>query len=201
MKKNIFIAVLGMGVAGAAYGQGKIDFSNYAGSSSPTVNYAASNVPAGKAGLTIGSSFVAALYYYVGTGASDKPTLLSQMSAYGAPFPKFGTSLGGTATGLDGAPGSGWFEGGVVQIPGVTGANYNFCSFLVEAYNGASLGASSVGGMSAIFQALTTSSPASGVPNMAAPGFTVQNQVPEPTTMALGGLGLAALMLFRRKQV
>jgi hypothetical protein len=33
------------------------------------------------------------------------------------------------------------------------------------------------------------------------PGNTLTGSVPEPTTIALGGLGLAALMAFRRKQV
>jgi hypothetical protein len=33
------------------------------------------------------------------------------------------------------------------------------------------------------------------------PAIELSLSVPEPTTMALGGLGLAALMFFRRKNV
>lgn len=192
MKKSIFIAVLGM-AAVAAYGQGKIDFSNYGGTSSPTVNY-----PNG--GVTVGSSFYAQLYYYVGTGVTDVPTSVGQMTLLGSVKPLFGSSLGGT--GADGAPGSGYFEGGVVTIPGVTSANNTFTSFDIFISNDPALA-----GYTGIFTYATSASAQSGATSMAAAfgsgGGTLLTllPVPEPTTLALAGLGgLASLVAFRRKQ-
>jgi hypothetical protein len=197
MKKSIFIAVLGM-AAVAAYGQGKIDFSNYGGTSSPTVNYP-SNV---NGGVTVGSSFYAELYYYVGATALDIPTSTSQMTALTTDKPLFGSSLGGSYTGADGTPGSGWFEGGIVQIPGVTSANNLFTSFAIYVSNDPALA-----GFTSIFQYPTSASASAGATSMAAAfgsgGGTLLTllPVPEPTTLALAGLGgLASLVAFRRKQ-
>lgn len=141
MKKSIFIAVLGMASV-AAYGQGKIDFSNYGGTSSPVVTYGAGS--GAKTGLTVGSSFTAQLLYYVGASALDIPSSTAQMTALASPLPAFGTSLGGTATGVDGASSSGWFEGGVITIPGVTTSNFGFVSFEILASNGSFAGHSSI---------------------------------------------------------
>jgi PEP-CTERM motif len=205
MKRSIFIAVLGMGAAATAFGQGKVDFSNYTGSNAPKVKYSsnAAVVPAGKAGQTIGSSFSAALLYYVGTSALDIPTQSSQLTPFGGAFPLFGTSLGGT--GADNTAYTGWFEGGIITIPGVTGSNSGFVSFEVEAFNSASYAAATIRGISSIFQSPTTSS-SQGSAGGFTPGswqsFTVQNvaAVPEPTTLALAGLGgLASLVMLRRK--
>jgi hypothetical protein len=195
MKKSIFIAVLGMSACVVAYGQGKIDFSNYGGTSSPTVKYGAGT--GAKQGQTIGSSFTAQLYYYVGTSALDVPTSYAQFtSSFATPLPAFGTTVNGS--GADNAALSGWFEGGVVQVPGITAANAGFTSFYILASNGAG-----ISGDSAIFSAPVSASASSGATTMAqaVTGWTVTTAVPEPTTLALAGLGgLASLIALRRKQ-
>ena len=79
----------------------------------------------------------------------------------------------------------------------------NWCVLLLQPVGG-------VAGLSALFQAQddTTGAASRGIRPSSLPAEYFANMngvtligVPEPTTMALGGLGLAALMLFRRKQV
>jgi hypothetical protein len=201
MKRSIFIAVLGMGSAAVAFGQGKIDFSNYTSPSAPKVTFNANGaldpVP-GDAGLSVGSGVNAELAYYVGTSVSDVPTSLAQMTLLSSSIVSFGLA-GGDANGSTYA---GWFEGGVVTIPGVTSANNNFESFEVLAFVGSTYSGASYAGNSSIFQSPTTATSSSGVPGFV-PGswqnFTVQ-AVPEPTTLAIAGLGSAALLALRRKK-
>jgi hypothetical protein len=201
MKRNIFIAVLGMGASLAAYGQGQINFSNYlTGPSDPIITHN---------GQGLGSEYLAGLAYYVGTSALDVPTSLGQMTIFNfsdtagdsAPV-AFGLGAGGVT---DGSKYSGWYNGGTVTVPGITSANNTFVSFEVLAYNGASYASSAISGHSAIFQAPVTGSATAQVGGFA-PGawnsFTVTTAaVPEPTTLALAGLGgLASLVALRRKQ-
>jgi len=206
MKRNIFIAVLGMSAV-AAYGQGQIDFGNYlTGSTDPKVTYALTGVPPGKAGEGVGSGFNAQLLYYVGTSALDKPATpgaMSLLTVGGASPVPFGLSAGGVT---DGSKYAGWFEGGAVQIPGVTSANAAFVSFAIEAFNGTSYSSPSttVAGISSIFQSPTQATSGSAIPGFQ-PGpwqtSFIVNSVPEPTTLALAGLGgLASLVALRRKQ-
>jgi PEP-CTERM motif len=190
MKRNIFIAVLGMGSMAVAYGQGQVDFSNYTSSSAPKVTFG---------GVTIGDTFNAELLYYVGTSASDKPTSAAQMTTLASSVVPFGLA-GGDANGSTYA---GWFEGGLVTIPGVSAANNLFVSFEILAFQGASYANATVLGNSSIFQSPVTGTSLDS-PGGFTPGswqnFTVQ-AVPEPTTLALAGLGgLASLVALRRKQ-
>jgi hypothetical protein len=205
MKKSIVLAILG--IAGAvgttAYGQGSVVFKNYFTSSSPTINFNATGVtPASKEGLAVGSSLDAQLLWY--NGVTGNASLLT---AVGAPV-VFGTSVTSVSPVADGdlADGAGYFIGNVIILPGYTSG---LATFEVDVYG--TEGANTYGGMSALF----TMTPATGA--SPPPGFnqvqvgvgsiqynpgsyTIINSVPEPATMALGGLGLAAMMLIRRKK-
>jgi hypothetical protein len=195
MKKSIGLSVLGITFSvTASQGAGTIYFSNYYSSTSPTINYSSNPflVPPGKAGLALGSEFSAELAYYNGVTSNpfDLTLLSSSITAFGlaAPNPTADGQL---------SSGAGWFLGpGVLELPGTT--QVELVTLDVYAFNNGSLAASTLSGSSGLFQvnlgggiyppALLT-----GMPN-----FTVP--VPEPTTMTLGGLGLASLLLFRRKQ-
>jgi len=192
MKRSIFIAVLGMASATVAFGQGKIIFSNYTSTSAPKVKFAAN-------GLAVGAEVNAELAYYVGTSALDIPASLAQMTLAPTTIDAFGLA-GGDA---DGSAYAGWFTGSTFQVPNVTGANNDFVSFEVLAFEGSSFAGATISGHSSIFQSPTSGSAGAGAPGMV-PGswqnFTV-SAVPEPTTLALAGLGgLASLVALRRKK-
>lgn len=222
MKRALVASLLGiagsLAMMAAANAGGSIYFQNYAsgangvnapvtfGSSGQAVNGGTTTV----AGYGVGSEFTADLLYSL-NGFSY--TLLSQANS-GASTAGFGGypvpfGWGSTADGpLTSPPNvfsgslAGYFLGGAVQIPAYTSGPV---WFIVEAYNGTSYD-TSVGlglwrGQSAPFE---ISSLATGI---TPPGFMTTMQpfafysIPEPTTLALDGLGLAALRLFRRRLV
>jgi len=189
MKKSIVLAMLGVaaGVT-ASYGQGTVGFFNYFSPSSPVVSYAASNVPIGKAGLAVGSGFTAELAWFNGVTANSAALTLvpSSETAFGlaAPSPTADGQL---------SYGAGWFLGPNVSLGAAAGSTV---TLEVIAFNAGS----TVTGQSGLFQVTLGGG---GLPpaSIAAGGsFTVANAVPEPTTMALGGLGLAAMLVARRKK-
>src|SRR5436190_18162727 len=111
MKKSLVLAILGVAAASVtSFGQGTVTFQNYFSSTSPTVKYAATGVPAGKANLELGGSFAAELGWFNGTTADDTQITLLPGSITG-----FGVVLGpgfpnATADG-DTGNGAGWFLG------------------------------------------------------------------------------------------
>jgi len=200
MKRSIFIAVLGIGSAVAAYGQGTVNFSNYYNSSQTTgVFYG--NGPA--EGEGVGPEISAILL----VGASTD-TAISQLTAVtysdvaGDSSPIAFGNGNSNVTGPGSVPssgGAGWFGGGAIPV-GAYGGTFAFAieatgTYLGNVYTGYSPIA--VGGNQASSQV--------GAPDLPATllngSFDVFTSVPEPTTLALAGLGgLASLIAFRRKQ-
>jgi hypothetical protein len=197
MKKSIFIAVLGMaaGVA-SSYGQGFVAFSSYIanGGAGATTSFFTGGAP-----LPVG--YTAELFYALGT-VSDPVDQTSVSSITSAPSGLF-TLLAGSQTAYDnsgnavGSAGLGYFDGATLEIPNyVSGAiTYEVWAFGPnEQGRSGSFTDSSIAGPGlpvTVFGDNATG----GVPSF------VVAPVPEPTTLALAGLGgLASLVAFRRKQ-
>jgi hypothetical protein len=193
MKKTIIASVLGLAACAAvntSYGQGSLILGNY---SYGAQNYSA---PVTLGGSLIGNNFTSALLYS-STGLAGSFSLVpgsqepfwsnSDVPGYQGLFGQFGVTLPSYTTG------PAYFE--------------------VVAYNGTAYNdpSSSIQGISGVVTYATLATSA----NLHAAGdmfldntdittpltpFTV-SPVPEPTTLALAGLGgLASLVAFRRKQ-
>jgi len=211
MKKSILLGIVGIAAVAATstYGQGFIQLQNYVSSSNPTGSSAIKWGPgeSGTAGTPIGvSGFTVGLYFgsgsFVGGVAADPsgtaiPTSLDASLA-------LASGTGSTAALVDssgGYPGS--YLAGFNFQPGLgSGATM---TIMVVAYNGANYANSTIRGHSGAF--VMTGNVGTAFPTHTGDletdgGFQVLNVVgvPEPTTMALGGLGLAALLVARRKK-
>jgi len=115
-------------------------------------------------------------------------------------------SNGSAATGAAiGAPGQ-WIDtaGEIYRVPGVPIASLGF--FKVYAWEGdfssyaEALAAGQCAGSSDVFQN-PTRSPTAAPPDLTGmPSFDICPDCPEPGTLAVGGLGAASLLLFRRNK-
>jgi len=191
MKKAIFIAVLGVAASVASsYGQGFVNFSSYFGNEgagfTTTVFGTANSVPDG---------WTADLYFALGTGVTD-PVDFSQASSI------ISDPTGLTDANVVGATYSGGFFGNPIVTVPIPGYASGAVTYEIVAFNGATYDSSSMRGRSGSF-VLPTGAATAGNPIPMidfAPNFQVA-PVPEPTTLALAGLGgLASLVAFRRKQ-
>lgn len=175
MKKSIVASIIGVVATVAAvqssYGQGYVAFNNYYSVADQSVR----NASAG--GALLGPSFSAQLWYSFG----------------GAPLAPLSAANGGVAQfNVNGAP-PGYFIGGVATIPNYVSGPIQF---QVQASNG-----TDTSGLSALLNLsgiATGTSPVGDLgPELVA--FTVAT-VPEPSTLALIGLGTGALLFLRRRK-
>jgi hypothetical protein len=208
MKKSLLIGIvaLGAGVA-TSYGQGYVALDNYASGTDTPVTYGA-NVPIngisgalGTPGAGLSSDWTAGLYWVGGT------TGLSQ--AAGTDMPDASLALGTGTGSTTGVASSSTFNtpGFYSSIPSFnTGSILNTTITLeIVVYAGSSYASAQYRGHSAAFSMSTGTATQGTEPSVGhfMPGTLAVGLagVPEPATMALGGLGLASLLLFRRKQV
>jgi hypothetical protein len=200
MKKLLTVVALVAATITTGWSQAEVVFSNFGGG----VNAPFSNAPAINAGATLsGTSFLADLFY--GTTAGNNNLTLGQLTD------------AGLATPFQAGGGAGYFLGGGQVLP-VSG-NIEFIIVVWQAAAGASW-ATATGspasidatrsstysghggtewGASAPITFTPNVSPAGDSPLNGLTGFALQ-PVPEPTTLALGGLGAAALLMFRRRK-
>jgi len=203
MKKILVASILGIvATASQSKAQGVINFDSYAcdNGAGAIATYGSNTGQSGPIG-----GFTAALYYSLGDATDSGNnanlvggglTLLTQAASGQATYP---TAIGG-----------GYFSGPAVTIPGFTSGDV---TFEVVAYNGASYANSAVRGKSGSFIEVSApanvglGTPATGVVPAGNPSNEFANMpnfqvfaVPEPTTIAIAGLGMAGLLALRRRK-
>jgi len=208
MKKSILLGVIGLAACAAtSYGQGFVILDNY-NATGGLVTYGPS-VPAngvsgadGVLGTGLLSGWTVGLYYVLGTPAiSDPPS--SGIPNGALTLGTGGATSGATVAVYDttGIPGQ-FFSSYNYQVPG--GAVGGPVTLELIAYDtaGGNYASALYRGHSAPF--VVTMQAGLAIPPTAqvGPAFSTFGitQVPEPTTLALGGLGGLALLLMRRKQ-
>ena len=191
MKKTLIIA-LGLATSViSSFAQGNLFFANTDGGAyfGPTINYANTGVPAGKEGQAVGAGFSAQLWYLSGS------SVWTPIATSITPF---------FATDGDAANGAGYFIGGVTTVPMPIG----LVTLKVTAANTVQIGSFAAGqltGESGVFTMTTVALDNPTPPTFDGSGFTgftvgSAAVVPEPSTFALAGLGLASLLIFRRRK-
>jgi len=194
VKRTVLASVLGaaglLGLTASSYGQAQIFFDNYVASPYYNVHYTGTGVAAG-------TEVSVELGYAVGAGQTSGFTLLPATITTINPLDSQPNGGVGPAVG-------GWFDGPVATLTGVgagqaatlevlgwtttggtTFANAAFNGTLIWTEPGITLGGNGL--------------PASNFTAM--PGSLILSPTPEPTTLAIAGLGgLASLLALRRKQ-
>lgn len=182
------------------FGQGRVLFNNYIAAQNPiTVNAVNNMGPIGGAGgAYVGADYSVQLLWKAGVFA-NQAAFDAALPSSSATFAFFGAT--GGSPGVDGA---GLFDGGQVNMGGPGGTyTMQIRAWFNDGVNltyAAALGANANTGLSALTQVAVTESPTLA-PNLNIASFTVgAAPVPEPTSLALAGLGAAALLVFRRRK-
>jgi hypothetical protein len=206
MKKSILLGVIGLAACAAtSYGQGFVILDNYFATGG-LVSYGDSTTPAngvsgadGVLGTGLLSGWTVGLYYVLGTPViSDPPNSTIPI----APL-TLGIGAGSSVAVYDttGVPGQ-FFDGANFAVPGgVAGGTVTLELVAYDSADG-SYAAAHYRGHSAPYTLTMQSGTAIPPTAQVGPAFSTfgVEVVPEPTTLALGGLGGLALLLMRRKQ-
>jgi hypothetical protein len=198
MKKSVILTILGLSAAAvSSYGQGSVAFNTYVAQAGYGIltTYGAGPL----IGTGIDNTFHGILMWST-TNPGDAAT--TALTAANPLNPLLQSGSGGTGNFLGGAQ-AGYITGSNLNLTSgqVAAGGTIYCE--VVAFNGSAWNTGGTyQGHSASFAVVVASGttlPDGNQLNNMAP-FSVFQTIPEPTTMALGGLGLASLLLFRRKQ-
>jgi len=207
--KKIAITLLSVAAATSMYAQGNFNFNNLSSSGAITIN-SSNNAGAaeGAGGFFVGTGYTASLYW--GAASATQFGQLTYFPITGGDPVFFGAGVADA----DQSAFAGNFDGGNVGFPatanipievavavwwsgpgsGGHGAATSYAQAVADGYN------AGISGLVPI--TLTTSADPSTIQDLTAlASFTVGTVAPEPTTLALCGLGAASLLLFRRKTV
>jgi len=193
MKKLLLTLTLVAACASTMLGQGRIGFDNLGTQNAITVGTANQGAPGGAAGANIGGNYLIQLVWAPqGTYASQS---LFEAAILGS---STGVAFFGVTGGSPTTDGAGLFDGGSVPVAAGTYTiqarawySTGFATY-ASALNQANTGYSTL-------MDITSTAPPTPAQFTAFPSFTV-GIVPEPSTLALAGLGVASLLLFRRRK-
>ena len=206
MKKKLVATILGLAAATAVFNagnvataQGQIFLDNYytapGGGPYPLVTYGAG--AGGSLGAGVTGGFTAGIYMSASPFVFEGAT--SQAGANTSELPGL-QSVAANSTAPIGVLGAGYYSAtSFLVTPAAVGQPVYF---VVVAYNGADYASSSIRGHSAVLQLNTASAPPiAGIGGLSS-SFSVAAvaPIPEPSTFALAGLGLASLLIFRRRK-
>jgi len=210
MKKVLVSAILGLAAIASVQAQSFVTLYNYGTASAGSITYG--QATGGTAGTGITGGFTVGLMWVAGSqvaavdtatgGASTGVAGVNNGSLTGVAGLALATGSGATvALGTDGP---GVYDATTSAILNPSGGATVYTLVLL-AYNGATYESSAIRGHSAAFT-MTAATPPT-IPDSSiytgafapAAGFSVA-LVPEPSTFALAGLGLASLLIFRRRK-
>jgi len=190
MKKVLVAAILGLAATASVKAQGQIILYNYA---QPSTKIVYGQNSGGTLGNGITGSWTIGLYDVAGNSVTAVNTFFTGDSGRGTLVGSGLTLETETATLISGYPGQ--YGPTTVTTP-FSGTG----TFVIVAYNGATYETSSIRGHSTAFTANSAVSPALPIDiGSVASSFAVVGPIPEPSTFALAGLGLAGLLIFRRR--
>jgi len=206
MKRSLLLGILSMGVGVAAsYGQGYILLSNYS-STATTIQYGA-GVPANGASGALGivggplsNAWTVGLYWVAGS------TGLSEAAGTGMPDASLGLGAGGGATTQIASANAGGNPGYYASLPSFNSGSTLNTTLTLEIVVYPTAAGSYASALYRIHSAAfsmataTASNPIQPLTGNSMPGTLEVAPVPEPTTLALSGLGGLALLLMRRKK-
>jgi len=199
MKKTLVAAILGLAATASVMAQGRIVLDNYTSGVAPyaTITYGANS------GGTLNTAVLSTAGFTVGIYYSLTSATFTDPSGTAVPGGTFVLATGTGSTAAISADGPGLVNNtadlSITPNLGVT------AWFVLVAYKGGTTYAdplSTIRGHSAVFTVVPNNSFGGGTPigpAMAGLGFQVIG-VPEPSTFALAGVGLAGLLIFRRRK-